>query len=139
MLCWTGIAVLIVLVGVPLRCMRIQEMASGSMEPTIHGRDTSSQGSGDLVLYSVCGCKSPRKGDLMLIEYMDGTQSVTTIRRVSNIPGEPYSLGGTNQGRLSSRQYILLADATNGVDSRMRGPFDESDFRGRILHVFRSE
>ena len=133
----SGVLLIISGVTVASLCLRVEEMASTSMEPSIRGRGALPQHEGDYVLYSrYFRPGTLASGDLVLFSYTTNGMTIKTVRRVKHIPGDEAI--GLLPVRLPPQKYWLVADSTNGIDSRDLGAIDQSAIKGRVLHVFRS-
>ena len=121
--------------------LRLYEMGSGSMEPVIHGHVPSSPTSGDVVLISkLFDPQRLQKNDLVFVSFVTTNgMHVRTIRRVAGIARDSYlHPSKTNEVLQIPDGFVyLLAESTNGIDSRQLGLFRSSQIEGKVLHVFR--
>ena len=124
--------------GFVLTQIRLYEMTSTSMEPTIIGQGNPPTHHGDYVIISKAVHHPLSRGDLVLVS-LRGIRGplVTTIRRVAGAPGDLVpDLKETNSTvAVTLGYYYLLADATNALDSRQLGLFSHTQIDGKVLFV----
>jgi type IV secretory pathway protease TraF len=106
--------------------LRIEEMGSGSMEPLIQGKGSPPGREGDRLLI----LKRPfyskvEKGHLVLVE-LPAPQIVITVRRVASVMMKD-----------GIEEFVLEADAPDGLDSRHFGPVRPDKIFGRLLRIMR--
>ena len=124
----------VLVVVLVLSSLRLFEMDTNSMEPTIHGTGIDGSSMGDLVLVSKWfNMQRISRGDLVLVSYNWKGGRITTIRRILQVGGGTCP---TNNFLIPSGFYYVSANSTNGIDSKVVGLFDESQIHGKELRIF---
>ena len=110
---------------------------TGTMEPSIVGRALAG-GIGDIVvLRTRFSAKHLQRGDLVWAQVNYRGQEIDMIRRVAACPGDVWPNVGEvrSAGTIPEGKCMLVADATNGIDSRQLGPIGLSQVKGKVAFV----
>ena len=120
-----------------VRDLRIYEMTSSSMEPTIHGRGSPPSRRGDWILVSLnIDAEMLHSNDIVLVDLP--SSNVRTVLRVVNIPGDIcITINPTDGSRIIPKDYYYLAaDSSIGIDSHQLGLFYKSQIIGKVLRNY---
>jgi signal peptidase I len=120
------IACIVVIGSLALLSLRIEEMGSGSMEPLIQGAGSPPTREGDRLLI----LKRPfyskiEKGHLVLVQ-LPAPADAITVRRISSVLMKD-----------GAEEYILEAEAPDGLDSRHFGTVGADKILGHVLKIMK--
>jgi signal peptidase I len=128
-----------VLLQVMKHCVaQTSHVVTGSMSPTLEGRDSGHGGDYIVVEKIAYRFRKPRKGDVVLVntkgvDIPNLQRNAHYVRRITGLPGEMVRIKGEEK-QLGVDEYLVTGD--NSEHSIDFGPINRDNILGRAVWIY---